>query len=135
VVELLAHVRAAVVGVRLEAGLEVGARGEAAAGARDENRADRRVGGLAVEHLLELVAELRRPRVQAVRPVEGQPAGAAGLLPDQGLVAHPRSSSTIGSRKYPRSGVDRVARLAGTFRLSPARRARDRLHRSVPSVL
>ena len=72
--------------MRLESGLEVGARGEAATGPGDEHRADRLVGGLALHDRAKIAAELRRPRVERVRAVEDDSADAAGLFPQDCVV-------------------------------------------------
>src|SRR5437868_4959607 len=72
----------------LESSLQVRPRGKAAPGARDQHRAHRVLSRLALDRLLQLAAELRRPRVQRVRPVERQPPHGASLLPDDRLIAH-----------------------------------------------
>jgi len=75
----------------VEAGLEVRTGGEAATGAGHQHGAHGSVGSLALDHLLELVAELGGPRVERLRAVEGDAPDGAGLLPLDGLVAHVKS--------------------------------------------
>jgi hypothetical protein len=81
-VELLADVREAVVRVRVEPRLEVRARREAAAGARDQHGANAVLGGRLGHGLLQLPPELVGPRVQRVGAVEGDAADTAVLFPD-----------------------------------------------------
>src|SRR5581483_10377034 len=85
-VKLLPDVGHPVVG-RVKARLEVRSGGEPAARAGHEHRSDRFLRGLVLDELLELAAELRRPGVQRVRPVQRQPSQSVRLLPDHGLVA------------------------------------------------
>ena len=67
---------------------EVGTRAEAPAGTRDDDRVDLVVGIGAVEGLPQLQAHLGRPRVQAVRPVEGDREDAPVEVVDDLLEAH-----------------------------------------------
>src|SRR3954453_13032540 len=81
-VDLLLDVGHPVVGVRLEAGLEVGARREAAPRAGDQHRAHRRVGGRAEDRVAQRRADLGRPRVEGLGPVEWDAAYGPLLLPE-----------------------------------------------------
>ena len=101
---------------RVEARLEVGARGEAAPGAGDQHRAHGRIGGVALDHLLELAAELGGPRVQRVGAVEREPARRRRPAPRS------RSRSSCASsrrrRAYPPPHAARRPRVARPLRAS-----------------
>jgi hypothetical protein len=87
-VELLADVGHAVVGVRVEARLQVRPRRETAAGPGDQHRAHALVRRIRADHLLQLDAEVLGPGVEGIGPVEGDPADARVHVPDHMFVSH-----------------------------------------------
>src|SRR5262249_55715519 len=64
------------------------ARGERAAGAGQDDRADVRVGVRDVEGLVELFGHPRRDRVERVRPVQRDRGDVTGLVVQDFLVGH-----------------------------------------------